>query len=84
MDFFCKLVKSTGNGVHFFEGALSAEEIAMINYAKVPENSVVSSPEEFIKGGLYTAVYGACQWLIGANKSERALVGSMFKKVLRR
>ena len=37
-----------------------------------------------IKGGLYTAVYGACQWLIGANKSERALVGSMFKKVLRR
>ncbi|MBO5677532.1 MAG: family 20 glycosylhydrolase [Bacteroidaceae bacterium] len=44
------------HSVHFFEGALSAEEISMIDYAKVPENSVVSSPEEFIKGGIYTFV----------------------------
>ena len=44
------------HSVHFFNGALSAEEISMIDYTKVPENCVVSSPEEFIKGGLYTFV----------------------------
>lgn len=44
------------HSVHFFDGALSAEEISMIDYSKVPANITVSSPEEFIKGGLYTFV----------------------------
>ena len=44
------------HSVHFFEGVLNAEEISMINYSKVPANTTVSSPEEFIKGGLYTFV----------------------------
>ncbi len=44
------------HSVHFFDGALNAEEISMIDYSKVPANTTVSSPEEFIKGGLYTFV----------------------------
>ncbi len=44
------------HSVHFFDGALSAEEISMIDYTKVPENTVVSNPEEFFKGGVYTFV----------------------------
>ena len=44
------------HSVHFFEGVLNAEEISMIDYSKVPANTTVSSPEEFIKGGLYTFV----------------------------
>ena len=50
--------KFTGkiHSVHFFDGALSADEIAVIDYTQVPENTVVSTPEEFMKGGVYTFV----------------------------
>ena len=44
------------HSVHFFDGALTADEIAVIDYTQVPENTVVSTPEEFMKGGVYTFV----------------------------
>ena len=44
------------HSVHFFEGALNAGQVAKIDYTKVPANTVVSSPEEFMQGGVYTFV----------------------------
>ena len=50
--------KFTGkiHSVHFFGSALSDEAVAMIDYSKVPLNSVVTTAEDFMKGGVYTFV----------------------------
>ena len=44
------------HSVHFFEGALSGEEIANIDYANIPEDVVVTNAGEFFNGGVYTFV----------------------------
>ena len=44
------------HSVRFFEGALSGDEIAMIDYTKVPNDVVVNNADEFFNGGVYTFV----------------------------
>ena len=44
------------HSVRFFEGALSGNEIAMIDYTKIPNDVVVNNVDEFIKGGVYTFI----------------------------
>ena len=44
------------HSVHFFEGALGADEIAQIDYAKIPGDVVVNNVGDFVNGGVYTFV----------------------------
>ena len=44
------------HSVRFFEGALSEEEIPLIDYSEKLENVVLKGPEEFENGGVYTFV----------------------------
>ena len=52
------------HSVRFFEGALSGNEIAMIDYTKIPNDVAVNNVDEFIKGGVYTFI--TARGLMGA------------------
>ena len=60
------------HSVHFFEGALNAEEVAMIDYTKIPNDVVVNSADEFINGGVYTFVTTR-GWMGATEESDNAI-----------